>query len=77
MSGWLVPVAVLVTSLALTYLFCVRPMRLGRYVDAPHGQAADLKQLDVDLVRARNELGRLRAELESQPAPEATSQSQR
>ena len=77
MSGWLLPVAVLVTSLTLTYLFCLRPMRRGERVRAPHGQPADADQLDANLARARSEIERLHADLESQPAPEATPHGQR
>lgn len=77
MSGWLLPVAVLVTSVALTYLFCLRPMRRGRCGSAPSRQTADADQLDADLARARIQLDRLRADPETRPASKATPHVQR
>lgn len=70
MSEWLLPAGVAIASLALTYLFCLRPMRRGhRSAGASpacvnHSQAgsaqAEVAELDWALSQARADLARLR-----------------
>ena len=64
MSEWLLPAAVLAAALALTYLFCVRPMRGGACLNASVASAPSAGEADLDraLQQARDELHRLRAE---------------
>lgn len=59
MSEWWLPGGVTVAAFALTYFFCVRPMRRGRCATPATGStsAADL---DRALAEARTELTRLR-----------------
>lgn len=56
--------AVLVASLTLTYLFCLRPMRRGRCaVGAGRGQGRHLGQTperDAEIARLRQEVSALR-----------------
>jgi hypothetical protein len=76
-SEWLLPLAVLVASVTLTYFFCLRPMLRGHRSSTRHQQATDLDQLDAAVAQARNELSRLRAETRNNPSPRTTSQGQR
>ena len=64
MSELLLPAAVLAAVLALTYLFCYRPMRSGacRNASVASTQSAGDVDLERGLQQARNELHRLRAE---------------
>lgn len=67
MSQWLLPVAVSLAALTLTYLFCLRPMRRGHCLHGapttasrPSAAQAEADDLDQALIRARAELARLR-----------------
>jgi hypothetical protein len=65
MSQWAVPLAVTGSSLALTYLFCLRPMRQGHCATTPsqrHSAAfADTESTD-EITKLRVEVAKLRAE---------------
>jgi len=66
-SEWLLPAGVAIAALALTYLFCLRPMRRG-YCSAGTNrvaggaEAGHTEDSDRALRHARTELARLRAE---------------
>ena len=77
MSEWLLPLAVLVASIALTYFFCLRPMRRGHRSSIRHQQPTELEQLDAAVAQARSELSRLRAETRNNAEPRTMSQGQR
>lgn len=66
MSEWLLPAAVAVASLTLTYIFCVRPMRNGHCATGGASTATasngDIQQLELALEQARAELSRFRLE---------------
>lgn len=56
---------VLLASVALTYFFCIRPMRKGRCAMVPKAQGAEQARSTVDegeIVRLRAEVAALRAE---------------
>ncbi|MEO5321024.1 hypothetical protein PV761_20855 [Arthrobacter sp. CC3] len=65
MSGLVLAAAVLVASLALTYFFCLRPMRRGRCAMAPKAQAYGHSTAPVDreaeIARLRDEIAALQA----------------
>lgn len=80
MSEWLLPGAVTVAALALTYVFCIRPMRRGMRGQAPGfsstarvccqgGGAAGAAEKDGELDRARGELAPLRAQEQASTTP--------
>ena len=60
MTELVLPVAVLVAALTMTYFFCLRPIREGRACHQPTSRAAEV-DLDRALGEARQELERLRA----------------
>ena len=56
---------VLLASLALTYFFCIRPMRKGRCAMAPKAQAEEARSTvddEGEIARLRVEVAALRAE---------------
>ena len=56
---------VLLASLALTYFFCIRPMRKGRCAMAPKAQAEQARSTvddEGEIARLRAEVATLRAE---------------
>ncbi|TFD21515.1 hypothetical protein [Cryobacterium sp. TMS1-13-1] len=56
---------VLLASLALTYFFCIRPMRQGRCAMAPKAQAEQARSTvddEGEIARLRVEVAALRAE---------------
>lgn len=65
MTEWLLPVAVSVAALALTYLFCIRPMRRGRCHGMSHpstaadGANSEARDLERALEGSRSELAEL------------------
>ncbi|RAX15283.1 hypothetical protein DC347_18080 [Pseudarthrobacter sp. AG30] len=65
MSGLVLAAAVLVASLALTYFFCLRPMRRGRCAMAPKAQAdghfAAPVDREAEITRLRDEIAALHA----------------
>lgn len=74
MSESLLPALTLVAAIALTYLFCIRPMRRGRCaMTPPSGPAptAEQHRLQAEIEAARAQLAALRADppaREPQPA---------
>lgn len=60
MSDLWLPVAVVVAAFALSYLFCMRPMRRGRCMTARPGSTSQPSELDRALTEARAELAQLR-----------------
>ena len=62
MTEYLVPGGVLAASLAMTYYFCLRPMRRGHCGPGERQDTAD-GELELALQQARLDLARLRAGL--------------
>ena len=68
MSEWLLPIVVAAAALALTYVFCVRPMRRGHRVhSSPAAASTRGNEMGPDdlasaLQEARTELARLRSQ---------------
>lgn len=62
MTELLLPAAVLVAAVTLTYFFCLRTMREGQACHQPTSRAAEV-ELDRALREARQELERLRTTL--------------
>lgn len=62
MTDLLLPGAVLGASLAMTYYFCLRPMRRG-HCDAGGRQTTTDGELELALMQARLDLARLQADL--------------
>ena len=60
MSDLWLPVAVVAVAFALSYLFCVRPMRRGHCMTARPGRATQANELDRAITEARAELDQLR-----------------
>lgn len=60
MTEYLLPGGVLVASLAMTYYFCLRPMRRG-HCGPGEKQHATHDELELALQQARLDLARLRA----------------
>ena len=60
MSDLWLPIAVVVAAFALSYLFCVRPMRRGQCMTTRPGAASQTGELDRALTEARAELAQLR-----------------
>lgn len=61
MTDLLLPAGIIAISLAMTYFFCVRPMRRGRCAHPSTKRLAD-DELDLALQHARTEVERLRAQ---------------
>ena len=70
MTEWLLPIGVVVASLALTYFLCLRPMRRGSAESAAVGRQAGCHasndagrngEIENELARARAELTELKA----------------
>ena len=59
MTELLLPAAVLVASLTMTYFFCLRPMRNGRACHQPTPRPTEA-DLDRALSQAKRELEQLR-----------------
>lgn len=59
MTELLLPVAVLIVSLAMTYFFCLRPMRTGQACHQPTPRPTEA-DLDRALTQAKQELEQLR-----------------
>lgn len=59
MSDLWLPVVVVVAAFALSYLFCVRPMRRGRCMTAQPRPADQPTELDRAITEARAELAQL------------------
>ena len=68
MSDLLLPAGIIAASLAMTYFFCIRPMRKGHCAMQGSQNSADAK-LDLALRQARTELEKIRSEV---PDNEAT-----
>lgn len=67
MSGWWLPALTLVGALGSTYVFCLRPMRRGRYgLRAAPAASPEDRALDRQLREAWAEYARLRV---SAPSP--------
>lgn len=62
MTEFLVPGGVLVASLAMTYYFCLRPMRRGHCGPGERQNTADA-ELELAWQQARLDLARLQADL--------------
>lgn len=61
MSGYLLPLAATVAAVAVTYLFCIRPMRRGGHCALSMSTAgSDAAELDSQIAKTRAELARLR-----------------
>ena len=65
---WL-PAGTALAAVALTYLFCVRPMRRTKSAHTRTGRPSGPAELDKALGQARAELARLRAETDNDPVP--------
>lgn len=65
MSSLVLAAAVLLASLALTYFFCLRPMRQGRCAMAPKAQARPqataATDREAEIQRLREEIAALKA----------------
>ena len=62
MSEWLLPVLVLTTALAATYVCCLRPMRSGACHRSQSGRPRADDHVELQLREARAERDRLRAQ---------------
>lgn len=71
MSDLWLPMAVVVAAFALSYLFCMRPMRRGQCVTTRNQPAHEPGDLDRAVSDARAELAQLRAGSGSNPQPGA------
>jgi hypothetical protein len=67
-TTWLIPIGATIAAAALTYLFCVRPMRHGQHCMMPGDQATqaasgepglaeEIRQAHAELTRLRREAG--------------------
>lgn len=65
---WL-PAGTALAAVALTYLFCVRPMHCTKSAHNTTGRPRDPAELDKALDQARTEFARLRAETDNDPVP--------
>ncbi|MGY4544425.1 hypothetical protein ACVWY0_004370 [Arthrobacter sp. UYNi723] len=72
MSELVLAATVLAASLALTYFFCLRPMRRGRCAMVPNAQAGGQATAPVD---REAEIARLREEIAALKAATPTSES--
>ena len=59
MSELWLPIAVVVAAFALSYLFCMRPMRRGHCMTAQPTRASQPSELDRAITEARAELAQL------------------
>lgn len=62
MSEWLLPAGVAIAAVALTYFFCVRPMRRGHCASTTTERPNRSTDVDRALEQARTELARLRSQ---------------
>lgn len=62
---WLLPTGIAIAGLALTYFFCLRPMRNGHCGMMPAGTT---RQRDVEVERLRAEVAELRASSQGESA---------
>ena len=62
MSEWLLPAGTAIAAVALTYFFCVRPMRRGHCASIATEPPNSSTDLDRALEQARTELTRLRSQ---------------
>lgn len=62
MTEWWLPAGAAVAAVALTYFFCLRPMRRGHCAGNQPSQSSKAQELDQALDRAHHELARLRAD---------------
>lgn len=60
MSDLLLPAGIIAASLAMTYFFCIRPMRKGHCAMQGSQNSADT-ELDLALRKARTELEKIRS----------------
>ena len=70
MSDLLLPAGIIASSLAMTYFFCIRPMRKGHCAMQGSRNPADT-ELDLALRQARTELQKIRSatlDMVSKPA---------
>ena len=74
MTDFLVPIGVLVVSLATTYYFCLRPMRRGHCGPGAR-QKATHDDVELSLQQARLDLARLRAGLTDEAETRARTSS--
>lgn len=61
MSDLLLPAGIIAASLAMTYFFCIRPMRKGHCAMQGSQNSADT-ELDLALRKARADLEKIRSE---------------
>ena len=61
MIEFALPAAVLLASLALTYFFCLRPMRRGQCATAPKAETKSDASSTDEVERLREEIAALRA----------------
>ena len=66
---WILPTGIAAASLALTYVFCLRPMRNGHCGMMPAGAG----RRDTDVQRLRAEIAELRAAQGGPPGDGATA----
>jgi hypothetical protein len=61
-SEWWLPAGTVIAAVALTYFFCVRPMRRGHCATTATGRSSTSAELDRALDQARIHLTRLRTD---------------
>lgn len=64
MTGSLLPALVAAAAIALTYLFCVRPMRRGHGCHTMPAETTTSTDTDAEIARLREEVHLLRHEAE-------------
>lgn len=77
MSDLVVPGLVAVAAIALTYLFCIRPMRNGHCAMKPISAERDggRGQDEEEVARLRRDVDQLRAELGERDEPKQRGRS--
>ena len=75
---WALPVAVTGGSLALTYFFCLRPMRNGHCAMMPQQQASSARESEdnsAEIAHLRAEVAQLRERQHLRAQPEAAGRA--
>ncbi|MFD7404175.1 hypothetical protein ACFV7R_16180 [Streptomyces sp. NPDC059866] len=65
MTTYALPLLATAAAFGLTYVFCIRPMRTGRACHTP----ATYEQPEAEVSALREEVARLRREIEAHPVP--------